>query len=164
MIFVRLCCSLKLECEKLAQEKTEIQRQYIMVSWHRLHVSSTHIYYIYIAYMHARTTVYKCAVYVSVRTYESSKLGGIPVQHSVVPDSTLTAAVQKLSVRLLHTQVQRYARVTCIACTHAVHMCCRRYSPNYCRDDDDTNSLPNVFQYYEMSYGLNVEMHKQVMA
>ena len=25
-------CSLKLECEKLAQEKTEIQRQYIMVS------------------------------------------------------------------------------------------------------------------------------------
>ena len=27
-----LMCSLKLECEKLAQEKTEIQRQYIMVS------------------------------------------------------------------------------------------------------------------------------------
>ena len=27
-----MCCSLKLECEKLAQEKTEIQRQYIMVS------------------------------------------------------------------------------------------------------------------------------------
>ena len=26
-------CSLKLECEKLAQEKTEIQRQYIMVSF-----------------------------------------------------------------------------------------------------------------------------------
>ena len=21
---------------------------------------------------------------------------------------------------------------------------------------------PNIFQYYEMSYGLNVEMHKQV--
>ena len=27
-------CSLKLECEKLAQEKTEIQRQYIMVSFY----------------------------------------------------------------------------------------------------------------------------------
>lgn len=27
-----LCCSLKLECEKLATEKTEIQRHYVMVS------------------------------------------------------------------------------------------------------------------------------------
>lgn len=26
-----LCCSLKLECEKLATEKTEIQRHYVMV-------------------------------------------------------------------------------------------------------------------------------------
>ena len=32
MIYTDACCSLKLECEKLAQEKTEIQRQYIMVS------------------------------------------------------------------------------------------------------------------------------------
>ena len=26
------CCSLKMECEKLAQEKTEMQRHYVMVS------------------------------------------------------------------------------------------------------------------------------------
>ena len=32
MMNSRLPCSLELECEKLAQEKTEIQRQYIMVS------------------------------------------------------------------------------------------------------------------------------------
>ena len=32
MILNASLCSLKLECEKLAQEKTEIQRQYIMVS------------------------------------------------------------------------------------------------------------------------------------
>ena len=32
MILNASMCSLKLECEKLAQEKTEIQRQYIMVS------------------------------------------------------------------------------------------------------------------------------------
>ena len=26
-------CSLKLECEKLVQEKTEMQRHYVMVRW-----------------------------------------------------------------------------------------------------------------------------------
>ena len=32
LIFIIKNFSLKMECEKLAQEKTEIQRQYIMVS------------------------------------------------------------------------------------------------------------------------------------
>ena len=31
LLFLSLCCSLKLECEKLATEKTEIQRHYVMV-------------------------------------------------------------------------------------------------------------------------------------
>lgn len=31
--FMFLICSLKIECEKLAQEKTEMQRHYVMVSW-----------------------------------------------------------------------------------------------------------------------------------
>lgn len=31
LFFILFCCSLKLECEKLATEKTEIQRHYVMV-------------------------------------------------------------------------------------------------------------------------------------
>lgn len=32
LVFFCLCFSLKLECEKLASEKVEIQRHYVMVS------------------------------------------------------------------------------------------------------------------------------------
>lgn len=35
-----LCCSLKLECEKLATEKTEIQRHYVMVRHTHTHLST----------------------------------------------------------------------------------------------------------------------------
>ena len=38
-------CSLKLECEKLAQEKTEIQRQYIMVSFYFSLCDKFHLYF-----------------------------------------------------------------------------------------------------------------------
>lgn len=32
ILIVYFCCSLKIECEKLASEKIEIQRHYVMVS------------------------------------------------------------------------------------------------------------------------------------
>jgi len=38
MLCLVWCCSLKMECEKLAQEKTEMQRHYVMVGIYLCHI------------------------------------------------------------------------------------------------------------------------------